>query len=464
MMREIANPVWDRDLIQKYDLSGPRYTSYPTALQFSEQFDSSILTDSAPGEEHGSKSLSLYIHIPFCAHLCYYCGCNKIVTRKEGVASDYLSKLFREIDQQAKIVGRNSIVEQLHLGGGTPTFLSEDEIHDLMAELRARFSFLRRDLGDFSIEIDPRECTPLKLHLLRYEGYNRLSLGVQDFDPGVQKAVNRLQPVELVENLVKTARNMEFESINLDLIYGLPLQTPESFQRTIQRVIDLDPDRLSIFNYAHIPERFMSQRRIRGEDLPSPAEKLNMLKLTIEQLTRAGYVYIGMDHFAKPTDPLAKAQQSGNLHRNFQGYTTHKHCDLIAMGVSSISQVGDCIYQNHVDLQDYIAAIDNCDSTVAKGLKLNRDDRIRRDVIMQLICHFYLDKARVEAEHKIVFHDYFDAEIKQLKQLEKDGLLVDSPSSILVTPQGRLLVRAICMVFDAYLDDPSTKQRFSRVI
>lgn len=459
-----SKTVWNRNLIDKYNYSGPRYTSYPTALQFTDQLDLTELANSDANAAGLVRPVSLYVHIPYCSHVCYYCACNKIITKRRDRAAPYLEKLHREIELRAPSVGKNHIIEQLHWGGGTPTFINEDEIHDLMTQLRAHFNLMETDQGEYSIEIDPRECSRQKLHLLRYEGFNRISIGVQDVNPEVQQAVNRVQSIELIEELVEHARHLKFKSVNMDLIYGLPLQTPESYARTIERVIQLSPDRLSVFNYAHLPQRFKPQLRINEADLPSPEQKLEILKNSIDQLTQAGYVYIGMDHFAKPDDELALAQQQGQLHRNFQGYTTHKDCDMLALGVSSISQMRDAIFQNSTDAKTYMAMIAQDKSPVVRGLRVTADDHIRGTVIMQLICHFRLDIREMSRTLGVNFEDYFAGELDQLLEMADDGLITINGDLIEVTPTGRLLIRSICMVFDAYIPKNTETKSFSRII
>jgi len=454
---------WDADLIRRYDLAGPRYTSYPTAVQFHDDIGPFDLLHALRDSRKAGRPLSLYVHIPFCAHICYYCACNKVITKDRGRALPYLEKLEREIEIVSRYIDRTQPIEQLHFGGGTPTFLSHDELRRLMQHLRQHFNLLDDDSGDYSIEIDPREADWSTMGLLRELGFNRVSLGVQDLDPEVQRAVNRLQTLEETRAIVEAARTLQFRSVNIDLIYGLPKQTPERFARTVAEVIALQPDRLSLFNYAHLPERFMPQRRISSDDLPSPADKLAMLQNSIEQLTRAGYRYIGMDHFALPDDELAIAQEEGTLQRNFQGYTTHGHCDLIGLGVSAISQVGDLYSQNDSDIASYQQTLGNGQLATRRGLHCNADDRLRRAVIQQLICHFELRFADIEQAHGMEFRDYFEALWPELEQLHHDGLIELSAEGIQVRPAGRLLVRSLCMLFDRYLND-QVRQRFSRVI
>ncbi|MFI8580744.1 oxygen-independent coproporphyrinogen III oxidase [Ectopseudomonas khazarica] len=454
---------WDADLIRRYDLAGPRYTSYPTAVQFHDDIGPFDLLHALRDSRKAGRPLSLYVHIPFCAHICYYCACNKVITKDRGRALPYLEKLEREIEMVSRYIGKEQVIEQLHFGGGTPTFLNHDELRRLMQHLRQHFNLLDDDSGDYSIEIDPREADWSTMGLLRELGFNRVSLGVQDLDPEVQRAVNRLQTLEETRAIIEAARTLQFRSVNIDLIYGLPKQTPERFARTVAEVIALQPDRLSVFNYAHLPERFMPQRRINSEDLPAAADKLAMLQASIEQLANAGYRYIGMDHFALPDDELAIAQEEGTLQRNFQGYTTHGHCDLIGLGVSAISQVGDLYSQNDSDIASYQQSLGNGQLATRRGLHCNADDRLRRAVIQQLICHFELDFRGIEHAYAIDFSDYFAALWPDLQRLHDDGLIELGEHGIRVRPAGRLLVRSLCMLFDRYLND-QVRQRFSRVI
>jgi len=454
---------WDTGLIRRYDLAGPRYTSYPTAVQLHSEVGSFDLLHALRDSRRAVRPLSIYVHVPFCANICYYCACNKVITKDRGRAAPYLQRLEQEIQLIACHLDPRQTVEQLHFGGGTPTFLSHVELRQLMAHLRKHFNLLDDDSGDYGIEIDPREADWSTMGLLRELGFNRVSLGVQDLDPVVQRAINRLQSLEQTRAIIDAARTLQFRSINLDLIYGLPKQTPEGFARTVDEVIKLQPDRLSVFNYAHLPERFMPQRRIDSNDLPAPAAKLEMLQRTIEQLTAAGYRYIGMDHFALPDDELAIAQEESTLQRNFQGYTTHGHCDLIGLGVSAISQIGDLYCQNSSDLNTYQDTLSTSQLATSRGLVCNADDRLRRAVIQQLICHFELDFETIEQAFTIDFRGYFKDEWPALQAMHKDGLINLSDQGIEVLPAGRLLVRSVCMVFDAYLGMHS-QQRFSRVI
>lgn len=454
---------WDSDLIRRYDLAGPRYTSYPTALQFHDQVSPFDLLHALRESRKALRPLSLYVHVPFCANICYYCACNKVITKDRGRTQPYLQRLEQEIQLVACHLDPKQKVEQLHIGGGTPTFLSHDELRQLMAHLRKHFNLLDDDSGDYGIEIDPREADWSTMGLLRELGFNRVSIGLQDLDPDVQRAVNRLQSLEETRAVIDAARTLQFRSINIDLIYGLPRQTPDVFARTVDEVIRLQPDRLSVFNYAHLPERFMPQRRINTSDLPSATDKLLMLERTIEQLTGAGYRYIGMDHFALPDDELAIAQEESTLQRNFQGYTTHGHCDLIGLGVSAISQIGELYCQNTSDLAQYQHTLGSAQLATSRGLLCNQDDRIRREVIQQIICNLQLPFAYVEQRFNIDFRGYFAPQWPSLEQMAADGLIALDNQQLTVLPAGRLLVRSVCMVFDAYLEQQN-RQRFSRVI
>ncbi|MGZ7456704.1 oxygen-independent coproporphyrinogen III oxidase [Pseudomonas sp. Ma2-10] len=454
---------WDTDLICRYDLTGPRYTSYPTAGQFDGQVGTFDLFHALRDSRKALRPLSLYVHVPFCANICYYCTCNKVITKDRSRAQPYLQRLEQEIQLIACHLDPAQKVEQLHFGGGTPTFLSHVELRQLMAQLRKSFNLLDDDSGDYSIEIDPREADWSTMGLLRELGFNRVSIGLQDLDPAVQRAVNRLQSLEETRAVIDAARTLQFRSINIDLIYGLPRQTPDNFARTIDDVIALQPDQLSVFNYAHLPEHFMPQRRINSNELPTPAQKLEMLQCTIEQLTQAGYRYIGMDHFALPDDELAIAQEESTLQRNFQGYTTHGHCDLIGLGVSAISQIGDLYCQNSSDLNQYQNTLASAQLATSRGLLCNADDRLRRAVIQQLICTFSLEFAQIEHAFNIDFQGYFSELWPQLQGMADDGLIELNNERITVLPAGRLLVRSVCSVFDAYLEQHN-RQRFSRVI
>ncbi|KPV97893.1 Oxygen-independent coproporphyrinogen-III oxidase [Pseudoalteromonas sp. P1-9] len=450
---------WDNSLIKKYNVSGPRYTSYPTALSFEPGFSVESVTQAIAKSDN--TRLSLYIHVPFCHQLCYYCGCNKIITRHQHKADVYLDFLEQEAKAQA-ILYKDYKIEQLHLGGGTPTFLTKEQMSRLMAIVKTYFNF--SDQVQAGIEIDPRSLPEDMLSHLRSLGFNRVSFGIQDFNDDVQKAVNREQCADNVANLVTEARALGFSSVNADMIYGLPLQTPESFQESMARLIALSPDRVSVFNYAHLPDRFAAQRKIKDEQLPSPEHKLTMFKNTLAQMVEAGYVNIGMDHFAKSTDSLAIAQQQGKLHRNFQGYTTHGECDLLGLGASSISQVGDSIFQNPKDLKDYYQTVETTGVPVVKGLTLTTDDKIRAFVIKEIICHFKLNFADVERKFSINFADYFAEELSGLSCFAEDGMISLNNEQLVVENKGRLFIRNICMTFDAYLKQQAKLTRFSRVI
>ena len=457
--------AFDPDLIRRYDKAGPRYTSYPTAVQFHAGFDGAAYrrAAAATNAERPQRPLSLYFHLPFCDTVCFYCACNKIVTKNRAHAAPYLESLYREIALQGRLFDRARPVEQLHWGGGTPTFLSHEEMRALMAVTRKFFTLREDDQGEYSIEVDPREIREGTLPLLRELGFNRLSMGVQDFEPTVQLAVNRLQGEAQTLGVLEEARALGFRSISMDLIYGLPRQSVSSFARTLDKVVAAAPDRLSVFNYAHLPEMFKTQRQIDAAELPSPATKLDILQLSIERLTAAGYLYIGMDHFARPEDELAVAQRNGTLYRNFQGYSTHSDCDLIGLGVTSIGTVGNTYSQNHKSISDYSKAL-NCEKLpVWRGVVLDDDDLLRRAVITQLICHFTLDPLPLEKRFGIAFARYFASELSELATMARDGLLRIEDGVIAVTPAGKLLVRNICMVFDRYLRAPQQK-RYSKVI
>jgi oxygen-independent coproporphyrinogen-3 oxidase len=455
---------FDLDLIRRYDQSGPRYTSYPTAVEFDESFDAAAYRAACERSNHSGRPLSLYFHIPFCDTVCFYCACNKIATKDRSLAPPYLERVYKELALQSELFDKSRVVEQLHWGGGTPTFLSHAQMTELMDTTRRHFNLAGDDVGEYSIEIDPREADASGIALLRRLGFNRMSLGVQDFDPRVQQAVNRIQTEAETMAVLEAARSEGFRSISIDLIYGLPFQTPETFARTLERIIAVDPERLSVFNYAHLPERFKPQRRINEADLPAPEAKLDILQSTIERLTQAGYVYIGMDHFARPDDELARAQQAGTLYRNFQGYSTHADCDLIGIGVTSIGKIDNTYGQNRRGLEEYYADLDADRLPVFRGIELTRDDLIRRDMITRLICHFELDIPSAEAAWDIRFDDYFADALMKLRDMAGDGLLEVDARKIRILPRGRLLVRNICMAFDAYLATKTGPIGFSKVI
>ncbi|MFT4273738.1 MAG: oxygen-independent coproporphyrinogen III oxidase [Pantoea sp.] len=450
---------WDQRLIEKYNYAGPRYTSYPTALEFSENFGEADFQQAVA--RYPERPLSLYVHIPFCHRLCYFCGCNKIVTRQLHKADRYLDVLEQEIRQRAPLfAGRR--VTQLHWGGGTPTFLNQQQVSRLVGLLRSHF--LLADDIEMSIEVDPREIELEMIDHLGALGFNRLSMGVQDFNKAVQEKVNRVQDEAMIFALVQRAREQGFRSVSIDLIYGLPLQTPESFAFTLQRVIDLNPDRLSVFNYAHLPALFAAQRKIKDDELPSATQKLEILQQTIATLTGEGYQFIGMDHFARPDDELAVAQRAGKLHRNFQGYTTQGETDLLGLGVSAISMIGDSYAQNHKELKTWYASVEEQGNALWRGLTLSDDDCLRRNVIKALICNFSLDYAAIEAQWPIAFRRYFAEDLQLLAPLVADGLVEQHERGLRITGVGRLLIRNICMCFDAYLRQKARQQQFSRVI
>ncbi|NIH17023.1 oxygen-independent coproporphyrinogen III oxidase [Morganella morganii] len=451
--------IWDLALIRKYNYSGPRYTSYPTALEFNQQYSDSDFIASA--HRYPQRPLSLYVHIPFCHKLCYFCGCNKLVTRQKHKADEYLAVLEKEIAARAPLfAGRE--VHQMHWGGGTPTYLDKAQISRLTGMLRKHFDFAAD--AELSIEIDPREIELDVIDHLRAEGFNRLSMGVQDFNKEVQRLVNREQDEATIFALVERARETGFESVSIDLIYGLPKQTPESFAFTLKRVAELSPDRLSVFNYAHLPNLFAAQRKIKDEDLPSAEQKLTILQQTIENLTGSGYQFIGMDHFAKPDDELAIAQNNGILHRNFQGYTTHEECDLLGFGVSAISMLGDHYAQNQKDLKTWYAQVEERGNGLCRGLVLTEEDCLRRDVIKALICNFRLDYAQIEKQYNLNFKTHFTEDLQLLQPMADDGLVEIRDDALVVTPRGRLLIRNICMCFDTYLRNQMRQRQFSRVI
>ena len=456
--------IFDTQLINKYDVAGPRYTSYPTAVQFTPEFSEADYREQAAQSNASGRDLSLYFHLPFCDTICYYCACNKVVTKDRSKAIPYLNLLHKEIAMQGELFDRSRKVNQLHWGGGTPTFISHQQMAELMQVTRQHFNLHDDDSGEYSIEIDPREVSRESIKLLRDIGFNRMSLGVQDFDPAVQKAVNRIQSEEQTLNALNSARDFGFKSISTDLIYGLPLQTEKSFATTLQRIIDISPDRISLFNYAHMPTLFKPQRRINENEMPCAETKLAILKQSIEQLINAGYVYIGMDHFAKPNDELSVAQQQGKLYRNFQGYATHADCDLVGMGITAIGTINNSFAQNVKTLDEYQSHISAGNLAVYRGVKIDDDDRLRRAVIMQLICHFNLNFSQIESKYNINFNTYFADEIKQLMLMCDDELIKMNNQSIDVLAKGRLLIRNVCMVFDRHLRNTHNNSRFSKAI
>ncbi len=456
--------VIDPVQIRKYDVSGPRYTSYPTADRFVEAFGESDFRHWLGKRNIGgiNQPLSVYVHLPFCDTLCYYCGCNKVVTRDHGRSAKYIKYLGKEMAAAGSLLGADRRICQLHWGGGTPTFLSREEMAELMALLDAQF--VREPHAEYSIEVDPRRVEKGRMQFLAGLGFNRVSVGVQDFDPQVQQAVHRIQAEDETRRVIDEARANGFRSVNLDLIYGLPRQTLDSFSITLDKVLDIAPERIALYSYAHLPRMFKPQRRIAEADLPSPETKLQTLTLAIGRLTRAGYLYIGMDHFAKPDDELAVAQSQGRLQRNFQGYSTHPESDMLGFGISAIGRVGPTYYQNLKTLDEYYDTLDAGRLPVWRGLELTQDDLVRRAVIQGLICNFRLSIESIEIAYLIDFRRYFAAEIEDLKRLAADGLVEILPDWIVVTPRGRLVVRAVCMKFDRHLRASAQRIAYSKVI
>ena len=452
------------ELLNRFDVSGPRYTSYPTADRFVEAFGEAEYVLALQGRRSlaTAQPLSVYVHIPFCESLCYYCACNKIITKHPERAEVYLRYLSREMDLHTAHCGKGQVISQLHFGGGTPTFLSNDGLRELMEMLRSNFTLVAG--GEYSIEVDPRTVDAERLAFLAELGFNRLSFGVQDFDPEVQKAVNRVQPAKQVFELMAAARRLGFESINADLIYGLPRQTAESFERTLAQVAELRPDRIALYAYAHLPERFKPQRRIISADMPMASDKVAMLSRALESFSDAGYVYVGMDHFALPDDALAVAKRQGRLHRNFQGYSTQPDCDLIALGVSAIGRVGATYSQNAKTLDEYYDRINQGKLPVVRGLALTRDDLVRRAVIMALMCQGELLFEPLSQAWLINFQQYFALEIERLQEMQQQGLVQLSAEGVEVTEMGWYFVRGIAMLFDKNLQMDRNRARFSRII
>lgn len=464
-MLSVAADAISPDVLRRYDVAGPRYTSYPTADRFVEAFGAAQYQQSlAMRARVASRAspLSLYVHIPFCESLCYYCACNKIITRRHERAAPYLQYLEREVELHTALLGVGQSVSQLHLGGGSPTFLTDGELTALMAMLRRNFSFAPG--GEYAIEVDPRTVDMQRLDTLAALGFNRLSFGVQDFDTDVQKAVHRLQPAKQVFDLVAGARARGFESVNVDLIYGLPKQSPQSFDRTLAQLITLRPDRVALYAYAHLPERFKPQRRIEPSALPAAADKLEMLSRSLAALIGAGYVYVGMDHFALPGDALAVAKRQGRLHRNFQGYSTHPDADLIGLGVSAIGRVGASYSQNAKTMEAYCDALDNGQFPVERGLALSRDDLVRRAVIMALMCQGQVLFESIDLAWLIESRSYFAAELDALRPLQEQGLVEVDSAGVQVTGTGWFFVRAVAMIFDRHLQGDRNRARFSRII
>lgn len=469
MNQLVAESPWivDPDLLRRFDLPGPRYTSYPTADRFADGFDPETLRtamrERIGGDRVGGATpLSVYVHVPFCESVCYYCACNKVVTRHHARAQPYLACLEAELALVLRDIGPGQPVGQLHFGGGSPTFLSDDEIERLMTTLRRSFQ-LQPD-AEVSIEVDPRTVTPARLAALWRSGFNRLSFGVQDFDPAVQQAIHRIQPFEGVRELMHAARDIGFESLNADLIYGLPRQTPESMARTLAQAASLRPDRIALYAYAHLPQRFAPQRRIHPHELPDAESRLRMLSSAIATFIAHGYSHIGMDHFALPTDPLAVAKRQGRMHRNFQGYSTHADADLVALGVSAIGRMGAVYSQNERSLPAYMQAVSEGRLPVARGLRASRDDLTRRAIIMALMCQGRVDFESIEVSHMVDMNESFRPELERLRPFRDAGLIEIEPGAISLTPQGWYVVRAMAMVFDRYLPPQQDRVRFSRII
>ena len=460
--------AFDSDLLRRYDRPGPRYTSYPTAPQFHARFGEAELREAATASNGDPipRRLSLYVHVPFCTSPCFYCGCNRIITRDKARGEAYLARLYREIGLTAQLFDRDREVIQLHFGGGTPNFLSPGQLREVVQTLRSQFHFSDSRERDISIELDPRFVSPEDILDLAATGFNRASFGVQDFDPAVQEAVNRIQTVEETRAVVEACRATGFRSVNVDLIYGLPKQTLDGFARTLDIVTDMRPDRIAVYSYAHLPQLFKPQRQLNADDLPDAETKLSLLQLAITKLTAAGYLYIGMDHFALPDDDLAIAQARGGLHRNFMGYTTHADSDLIGLGVSAISHIGDSFSQNPRDLPSWQIALDEGRLPVFRGMRLDEDDQLRADLIQALMCQGEVPVRALERRYGIDFLDYFAGAIDKLQPLAEDGLVRVEKDRIAVTSRGRLLLRNIAMCFDRYLDQPAsvTAPRFSRAI
>jgi len=454
-----TSQFFDEKLLNKYNTAGPRYTSYPTALEFHDKFSQPDLIKAI--EQSPNRKLSLYVHIPFCHSLCYYCGCNKVITRHRSKADTYLAFLAQEIASRAPLFN-NYTIKQLHWGGGTPSFLTHEQISKLVNLLKEKFNFA--DKVEMSIEIDPREIELNLADHLYSLGFNRMSIGVQDIDEKVQKTINRVQSTKFIEQFISHAKNVGFKSINIDLIYGLPHQTIETFTRTLDKAKEMDVDRISLFSYAHIPARFAAQRKLRNEWLPSVNQKFALMRLAIEKLCGYGYEFIGMDHFAKPNDELSIAQKNGTLHRNFQGYTTKGGCDLLGLGVSSISDIGNVYSQNVKDLKTYYNAIETKQHALEKGVSLTQDDVIRGEVIRELMCNLLVDKKNISQKYNIDFDDYFKNDLPLLSTFINDGLVVNNKQHIQINQKARLLVRNICMTFDIYMKKHINQQRFSRVI
>ncbi len=457
--------IFNKAVIRRYDTFGPRYTSYPTAVQFSTDYNADDYKGwiQYSNEDLIPAPLSLYLHIPFCDTICYYCGCSKVITKDKSKATHYIELLKQEIKLQGSLFANDRKVTQIHWGGGTPTFLNDKEIFEIIECIRDNFQVSAAGEVEFGIEVDPRTVDQLRLKNLNNLGFNRISFGVQDFDHCVQKSVNRIQSTQQIKQHIDDARDLKYKSINIDLMYGLPNQTIHSFLQTLITTIELNPDRIAVYNYAHLPEMFKPQRRIDEDELPSAEEKLNILQLCVDKLQDAGYVYIGMDHFAKETDSLVKAQREGSLQRNFQGYSTNANCDIVAMGITAIGRIGDNYSQNVRTIDEYEKLLTEGIIPVFRGIELEDDDILRREIINQLMCNNKLDIRKIEKKWGIDFKTYFKSSLDNLQKMATDGLLDIEKSNLTITNTGRLLTRSICMQFDRYLQKKNNKQ-FSRVI
>jgi oxygen-independent coproporphyrinogen-3 oxidase len=467
MSEEEKSSLLPADLLRRMDVPGPRYTSYPTADRFVDSFGPEdyrqALRERVGGQRVGGVTpLSVYVHVPFCESVCYYCACNKVVTRHHARAASYLECLAREIAMHVAELGPGQEVSQLHFGGGTPTFLHDGELAQLMVELRRAFRL--QPSAEISIEIDPRTVSTDRLRIIAGLGFNRVSFGVQDFDPAVQRAIHRIQPHEQVRELVHAARSIGFQSLNVDLIYGLPCQTADSFARTVGQVAALRPDRIALYAYAHLPARFKPQRRIADHDLPDGEARLKMLSQALSGFMAQGYSYIGMDHFALPSDSLSVARRQGRLHRNFQGYSTQPDCDLVALGVSAIGRMGTCYAQNAKTVEDYESAIRSGRFATQRGLRASREDLLRRAVIMALMCQGQVEFDDVDAAHLVDTRSHFAAELERLAPFQSEGLVEVDDRGIRVTPLGWFFVRGVAMVFDRHLQTDLDRARFSRII
>lgn len=451
------------EILEKYNRPGPRYTSYPTAPVWKDDFGPNDLEEFYARADESATPLSLYMHLPFCESLCLFCACNVSIQKDKSVAIPYLASLKREVDHVARMVSRKRPVVQFHWGGGTPTFLSPAQLEDLFGYARERFSF--NPDAEIGIEIDPRVTSRAHLETLRRMGFNRLSMGIQDFEPKVQETIHRVQPYEMTRDLIAAARELGFESLNVDLIYGLPHQTAETFQATIQRVLTLAPDRVAMFSYAHVPW-LKKQQGAFATHLPESKEKFRIFRAGLEGFLQGGYVYIGMDHFARPGDELATAQQNRTLHRNFQGYTTKAGADLYGMGVSAISSIGSAYAQNRREIPAYQSTVAERGLATMRGYRLSHDDLLRRSVIGRLLCHTVIPKREIESEFGITFDEYFQAELERLEEPRAEGLVTLAPGEIRVTPLGRIFIRNVAMVFDRYLHEQQMDQKplFSKTL